>query len=157
MRDRSSIWERVAVIAAIVVFLGVGGALLDAADEPDVDVSIGPDDFQLEAAPIDSAELLFAPEGDGVVIVHILAGLPGGCHSFDSYDIQLVDPSEGRVSIDVWNRIPVSDEPLSCTAIYGMHDLIIEPPPELDGLVRTVVINGEITLDIENGPTSYRR
>lgn len=150
-------WERVAVIGAIVVFLAVVAALLSGADDNNGGTSVSRDDFQLEPAPIDVAELLLSPNADGVVVVHIVAGLPSGCHSYDGYDIELVDPSAGRVTIEVWNRFPVSDEPLACTAIYGMHDLIIEPPPELDGRVRTVVINGEITLDLEAGPTSYRR
>lgn len=150
-------WERVAVIAAMVVFLAAVAALLGAADNNDGGTSVSRDDFQLERAPIDLAELLLSPNADGVVVIHIVAGLPNGCHSYDSYDIELVDPSAGRVTVEVWNRIPVSDEPIACTAIYGMHDLVIEPPPALDGRVRTVVINGEVTLDIENGPTSYRR
>lgn len=150
-------WERVAVVAAIVVFLAVVAVLLGAADDNDGGTSVSRDDFELEPAPIDLAELLLSPNADGVVVIHIVAGLPSGCHSYDSYEIELVDPEAGRVTVEVWNRIPVSDEPLACTAIYGMHDLIIEPPPELDGRVRTVVINDKVTLDLEDGPTSYRR
>jgi hypothetical protein len=150
-------WERVAVVAAVIVLLAVVAVLLGTSEDSDGGISVSRDDFELERAPIDLAELLLSPNADGVVIVHIVAGLPSGCHSYDGYEIELVDPSAGRVTVEVWNRIPVSDEPLVCTAIYGMHDLIIEPPPALDGRVRTVVINGKVTLDLEDGPTSYRR
>ncbi len=157
MQRSLNTWERVAVVAASLVLLSIIAALLSDVRGSDGTTSVDRDDFRREAAPIDLAELLISPNGDGVVVIHILAGMPSGCHSHDGYDITLVDAAAGRVAVDVWNRIPLSDEPLACTAIYGMHDLVIEPPPELDGLVRSVVINGEVTLDLEEGPTSYRR
>ena len=158
-----TVWERLAAVVAGLVVLAVIAALtIDdgpssaAPGDPGGTISVSPDDFERVPAPIDLAELLVAPN-DGIVVVHILAGIPSGCHSFDGYEIVMVDAASGRVAVDVWNRLPVSDEPLACTAIYGMHDLIIAPPPELDGRVQIVVINGEITLDLEDGPTSYRR
>ena len=157
MQRNLNTWERVAVVAASLVLLSIVAALLSDARDGGGTTSVDRDDFRSEAAPIDLAELLISPNGDGVVVIHILAGIPSGCHSHDGYDIKLIDAAAGRVAVDVWNRIPLSDEPLACTAIYGMHDLVIDPPPELDGRVRSVVINGEVTLDLEEGPTSYRR
>ena len=158
-----SMWERLAsvvaalVVLAVVVAVTTDDASLPSGSDPGGAVTVSPDDFERVPAPIDLAELLIAPNGDGVVIVHIVAGIPSGCHSFAGYDMTLIDAATGRVAVDVWNRLPVSDEPMACTAIYGIHDLVIEPPPELDGRVQSVVINGKVTLDLEHGPTSYRR
>ena len=161
MQRSLSTWQRVLIVVAALVLLAVIAGLTDGPDPAGTTIvdraAPGQGASQRELAPIDVAELLISPNGDGVVVVHILVGLPSGCHSFDGYDIALADASTGRVAIEVWNRLPMSDEPLVCTAIYGMHDLVIELASELDGRVRSVVINGEVTLDLDEGPTSYRR
>lgn len=48
--------------------------------------------------------------------VQITSGLPNGCAAFE----EITTERDGEtIRIAVWNTLPVADEPIACTMIYG--------------------------------------
>jgi hypothetical protein len=67
-------------------------------------------------APIESVEVTVAESFPPQYFVQIISGLPNGCAVFE----EVTTERDGEtVRITVWNSMPVSDEPIACTMIYG--------------------------------------
>jgi hypothetical protein len=67
-------------------------------------------------APIESVEVIVAESFPPQYFVQVTSGLANGCAQFD----EVTTERDGdTVRITVWNTMPVSDEAIACTMIYG--------------------------------------
>lgn len=93
-------------------------------------------------APIDSVTINVAESFPPQYFVHIVSGLPNGCAQYNGYEM---DRSNETISIDVTNTVPISDEPIACTEIYGSHEENINLGSGFDGGSTYTVIVNDVT------------
>ncbi len=72
----------------------------------------------VEPAPIESVEVIEDPDNPGFFLLRVTSGLPSGCATF--HDITVNQTGELELTLTVLNRVPAPDEPIACTAIYGI-------------------------------------
>jgi hypothetical protein len=115
---------KMALLAMLVVAAGVV-ALAGCGDSTDNRAGGGalPDDRTLEPAPIDELEMIIRESAPPQYAVRIVSGLPNGCAEFE--EAVIVARSSQAVAIRVLNRMP-ADPNVVCTAVYGMHESIVE-------------------------------
>jgi hypothetical protein len=82
-----------------------------------------PADRRLELAPIDELDLIIRESFPPQYAVRIVSGLPSGCALFHA---AVLEPRQANTfTIRVQNTLP-ADANVACTAIYGMHESIVE-------------------------------
>ena len=84
--------------------------------------SPGPAGTRLEPAPVDATDLIIQESSPPQYAVHILSGLPSGCHVFDHATLTRTG---SELVIEVMNRVP-ADPHQACTAIYGTHETNVQ-------------------------------
>jgi hypothetical protein len=82
-----------------------------------------PPDRRLDLAPIDELDLIIRESFPPQYAVRIVSGLPSGCALFHA---AVLEPRQANTfTIRVQNTLP-ADANVACTAIYGMHESIVE-------------------------------
>jgi hypothetical protein len=96
--------------------LSVALTLLLAAACSSGDATPGEPSRERVLAPIESVEVIVAESLPPQYFVQVTSGLPNGCAALD----EVTTERDGEtVRIEVWNSMPVSDEAIACTMIYG--------------------------------------
>lgn len=93
-----------------------------AAATPTPTVRPDPAGVTYERAPIDKIDLIVEETNPVQYAVHILSGLPSGCHQFDHATLSRAG---SELTVDVENRRP-ADTSQACTAIYGTHETTVQ-------------------------------
>ena len=125
---------------ATIVVSAPGGGSGDDAGEPEPE----PGFRQVNAlAPIEDLRVNIAESFPVQVFVVVSSGLPSGCAEFDRIDVERVDSSQ--IDLTVWNLVPAPDEPIACTAIYGITENTVALGSDFEaGVEQVVVVNGVV-------------
>ena len=100
-----------------------------------------PPGTHLEPAPIDDASIVVRESFPPQYAVHILSGMPSGCHHFES---ATVTRSGDVITIDVENRVTGGPD-TACTAIYGTHESNVDLGSDfVSGKTYTVRVNDRV-------------
>lgn len=93
------------------------------------------------AAPIDGLDIRVMESSPPQYMLHIGAGLPGGCAKQDSHAVSRVGDT---IRVTVLNSMPAGDPP--CTMIYGSYELNINLGTDfVSGSTYTVHVNDKAT------------
>jgi hypothetical protein len=106
-------------------FVAACGDTYDAGSDGDGDGDASPTAVAraVVVAPIDELDLIIRESFPPQYAIRIVSGLPDGCTEFN--EAKLSRRTGNTIDIEVTNTHP-SDPSIACTAIYGMHESIVE-------------------------------
>jgi hypothetical protein len=113
----------IASVLAASQLLAACGDPDDGNDGDNGGISPTPAEREVVVAPIDELELIIRESFPPQYAVRIVSGLPDGCTEFN--ESKLRQRTGNTIEIDVTNTHP-ADPNIACTAIYGMHESIVE-------------------------------